>query len=163
MKNGPFIVLKEGQANLLTMWVISWNQSSSCNKPMFWRQQKQAKHKSLTHIHRLLCPDNRMGFGSQRRRMCLRRIIRDCSNIHWNNGKAPIDMNYKGWTLHLLEHHKGLQTRPSVSFVPKKCIEAHDLLLVTEVHTFDYIMNAHTQNNHITLGQEMGLFIFHTS
>lgn len=79
---------KEGQANLLTTWVISWNQSSSCSKPMFCRQQKQAKHKSLTHIHYLLCPDNRMFFGSQQRRLCLRRIIRACSNIHWKQWKG---------------------------------------------------------------------------
>lgn len=78
---------KEEQANLLTMWVISWNQSSSCNKSMFSRQQKQAKHKSLTHIYYLFCPDNHMGFGSQQRRPCLRRIIRACSNIHGKQWK----------------------------------------------------------------------------
>ena len=92
---------KEGRANLLTMWVISWNQSSPCSKPVFCRQQKQAKYKSLAHIHYLLCPDNRMVFGSQQRRPGLRRIIRASPISIENNAKAPIDMNFKGRILHL--------------------------------------------------------------
>lgn len=80
--------VKEGQENSLTTWVISWNQSSSCSKPMFCGQQKQAEHKSITHTHNLLCPDNHMGLGSQQSTLCLRRIIRACFNFHGKQWKG---------------------------------------------------------------------------
>lgn len=80
--------VKEGQANLLTMRVISWNQSSSCSKVMFWGQQEQAEHKSLTHTHYLLCPDDHMGLGSQQSTLCLRKIIRASFNIHGKQWKG---------------------------------------------------------------------------
>lgn len=80
--------VKEGQENSLTTCVISWNQSSSCSKPMFCGQQKQAEHKSLTHTHNLLCPDNHMGLGSQQSTLCLRRIIRACFNFHGKQWKG---------------------------------------------------------------------------